>query len=810
MTMSDYLPLNSPSSVSVPAVSIPPVSIIVNTYNRGAWLEDALRGLAGLDYPDFEIIVVNGPSTDDSAEVIARRGTAIKALTCVQANLSVSRNVGIAAAAGEIIAFIDDDAVPHPQWLRRLVARYTDPVIGAVGGFTVDNTGTAWQMRKTLCDRFGNAHHVTDYFDERPLNRPGTPFYPSLLGTNSSFRASALRAIGGFDHAFAYLLDETDVCLRLVDAGWHVHFEPDALVWHQFAPSHIRSGNRVARTLYPSAVSRGYFIARHGGAADLTASGKALDAYRDELLATNARFERDGYIDAAHHHALNEDVMQGLREGQRQAMEAGGNPGGNLAEIATAPPPPFVRYAGDKGLEGGKGVAVSKGLAGSRGLRIALISQGWPPENDNGIARWTQQVAHGLVARGHTVHVLTKCASDVPEARDVPETIVFSDGIWLHRLHPDATLAPAAQERYGLPTGLGAWAMRVWREARFLKSFGVDLFSFPIWDLEGLPLLDDPDLTTVVSLHTTYAMARPFKPEWQERPLLAAQHVDPVIDAETALFDRAPWLLANSQAIIDEIATIYGRDVTARATIVPHGTPDPLVTRALAAAGRDADTLTGAPLRVLFVGRFEPRKGFDLAVRVAMGLIENTDVDVWFAGGVLDDDARATLASVGAEAIVDHPRVRFLGLVDRDALDDMYVAADIVLMPSRFESFGLVAIEAMAAGRPVLALDAAGLGEIARTEYGAWAFADGPDGADATVVGAILAEIERLDADRIELCNRGRMARAAWQDHFSIAAMITGLEAFYAKVAGYVDEPGYTDVMARVPSPKFERERALA
>ncbi|MGG2383090.1 glycosyltransferase family 2 protein, partial [Salmonella enterica] len=84
----------------------------------------------------------------------------------------------------------------------------------------------------------------------------GTPYYPSLLGTNSSFRSSALRAIGGFDHAFAYLLDETDVCLRLVDAGWRVLYEPRALVYHQFAASHIRSPRRVARTLFPSARSK--------------------------------------------------------------------------------------------------------------------------------------------------------------------------------------------------------------------------------------------------------------------------------------------------------------------------------------------------------------------------------------------------------------------------------------------------------------------------------------------------------------------------------------------------------------------------
>jgi glycosyltransferase involved in cell wall biosynthesis/GT2 family glycosyltransferase len=736
----------------------PPVSIVINTYNRGAWLDDALRALTGLDYPGFEVIVVNGPSTDTSAQVIARWAGAIKPLRCDEANLAVSRNLGIAAAAGAIIAFIDDDAVPHPQWLRRLVAPYRDAAVGAVGGFTVDNTGTGWQMRKVVCDRFGNAHHVSDYFDERPLNRPGTPFYPSLLGTNCSFRAEALRAIGGFDHAFAYLLDETDVCLRLVDAGWQVHFAPEALVWHQFAPSHIRSGDHVARTLHPSAVSRGYFIARHGGAADLVAAGEALDVHRRELLAVNARLARDGAIDAAHHHVLDEDLIQGLREGQRLAMTTGAQPGGNLSQVMAGAPPPFARFA----------VA--------SGRRIVLVSQGWPPDNDNGIARWTWLIAHGLVARGYQVHVLTRALV----GRDGPdESVVFGQGLWLHRLVPDADLAPAAQERYGLPADLAAWAMRVWREAQFLKSYGADLVSFPIWDCEALPLLDDPDFTTVVSLHTTYAMARPFKPEWLERPLLGARHVDPVIAAEHAVLARAPYLLANSQAIVDEISATYGLDPGARATIVPHGTPDPLETRNVAAAQREIRALTGAPLRVLYVGRFEPRKGFDIAARVACAMVDDGDVEFGFAGGVLDEAARATLAAVGAEAIAGHRAVRFMGLLDRAALDDAYVDADIVLMPSRFESFGLVAIEAMAAGRPVLALDAGGLGEVARDEAGARAFADGPD-----LVENLAAEIERLDGDRLELQRRGRQARAAWHDHYRIETMIDALAAFYAQIEG--------------------------
>ena len=736
-------------------VSLPRVSVIVNTYNRGALLDDALRGLDGLDYPDFEVIVVNGPSTDTSAEVIARRAPTIKALRCDQANLSISRNIGIAAASGAIIAFIDDDAVPHPQWLRRLIVAYADPAVGAVGGFTVDNTGTRWQMRKVVCDRYGRAHQVTDYFDERPLNRPGSPFFPSLLGTNSSFRAEALRAIGGFDHAFAYLLDETDVCLRLVDAGWHVRYEPQAMVWHQFAPSHIRSTERVARTVYPSAVSNGYFIARHGGANDLALAGAALDTYRDQVLEVQAHFGKNRVIDATHRHSLDQDLLQGLREGQRAAMASGHKPGGDLATIAAAPPPAFLRYAT------------------ASGHRVALVCHGWPPADDSGIARWTQLVAQGLCARGHHVHILTTATDGADE------TVTFSNGLWIHRLQPDPASARtgALVERYGLPWRQAAWADRVWQEAHFLKSFGLDLISFPIWDLQGLPLIDDPDFVTVVSLHTTYAMARPFKPEWQERPLLAAREVVPMIAVETAVLQRAPHLLANSRAIVAAIGEYHGVDVSARTTVVPHGTIDPLISRAAAAAARAAAQRDHAPLRVLFVGRFELRKGFDIAVQVARAVIDMPNVEMTLVGGTVDAAARDLIGRLNAGAVLNHPRIAFDDVLTREALDDAYVAADVVLMPSRFESFGLVAIEAMAAGRPVLALDGGGLGEVARDDYGARAFADRPDVADR-----IAGELVWLNTDREELEMRSDQARAAWAALFSAQAMAQSIAAFYDDV----------------------------
>ncbi|MGQ4828029.1 hypothetical protein, partial [Enterococcus faecalis] len=78
------------------------------------------------------------------------------------------------------------------------------------------------------------------------------------------------------------------------------------------------------------------------------------------------------------------------------------------------------------------------------------------------------------------------------------ETVTFENGLWLHRLVPDVAAAAAVVERYAIPHGQAAWAARVWREVQYLKSCGSDIASFPIWDLEGLPLLDETGFVPVV------------------------------------------------------------------------------------------------------------------------------------------------------------------------------------------------------------------------------------------------------------------------------------------------------------------------
>ncbi|MBX9730899.1 MAG: glycosyltransferase [Sphingomonas sp.] len=730
----------------------PSVSIVINTLNRATLLGDAISGVFQLDYPSFELIVVNGPSTDNSEAILEGWHGKIKHLRCSEANLSISRNVGIAAAAGDIVAFLDDDAVPHPRWLRYLTRHYADPSIGGVGGYTVDNTGVRWQVRKTICDRFGNAILVDDFFNERSLNFAGTPYYPSLLGTNSSFRLAALQQIGGFDHIFAYMLDETDVCLRLVDAGWHVVYEPAAMIFHQFAESHTRSANRKPRTLYPSVVSKTYFTNRHGQAEGLSSIAKALEDFRDEQFKAIAWMADHGDISHQHRLSLDEDVKQGTQAGMRASYRAlvEGKDRGDLA-VASKP---------------AEFLPVQKQAR----LRVALVSQGLPPENDAGIARWTSLLAAGLRDMGLDVHIITRAKAEPARS--------YQNGIWYHEVARDAAGADVISAKYQVPMGgVAEWMSAISREIDFLKTFGLDLVSFPIWDLEALPVLDDPDVASVISLHTTYALARPYKPEWSTRIVYGRSFVDKMIAAEAKALGFAPAILANSNAVVVEIDEAYGTQISDRCRLVPHGTHDILAEADLTVADKIARKRSNKKLRVLFAGRFEPRKGYDLALRMAAAVASKQAIHFDFAGCDLTE---STIQCAKAQSGVDPRSLRnavFHGDVDRARLDQLFVQSDVVIMPSRFESFGLVAIEAMAAGSPVLALSIGGLAEVVEDGVAGHLFQSENEFVE---VGADI--LIRLADNPLELERLATGAYSQFQERFTVPVMARLVAEFFGEV----------------------------
>lgn len=233
----------------------PQVSIVINTLDRADWLRRLLPALAVVDYPALEVIVVNGPSRDDTAALLASVGDRIKAAHCATANLSRSRNIGIAAAAGEIVVFIDDDALPaDASWLRELVTPLVDdPTLGAVGGPVLRGDQDEWEFQGRLGSDYGE---LREPFEAAALGlvADGRRWVRYTQGNNCAFRREALVAIGGFDETFAYYLDEVDVCLRLARAGRPIGLAPRAIVRHYSASAahrkswHDRNWDVMARS----------------------------------------------------------------------------------------------------------------------------------------------------------------------------------------------------------------------------------------------------------------------------------------------------------------------------------------------------------------------------------------------------------------------------------------------------------------------------------------------------------------------------------------------------------------------------------
>lgn len=211
----------------------PLVSVVICTYDRSKYLEKCIESIEKQTYPYFEIIIVNGPSTDETIQVLEKYPK-IKVVMQEKLNgLSFARNLGIEASDGEIIAFIDDDAVADSNWINYLVKGYKSESIGGVGGPVFDITGEWYQFKNGYISKAG----IPSFINEKDLNynNPKGEFFNYVMGTNSSFRKSALYDIGLFDETIKYYIDETDVCVRMIKSGYKIKHLDNPIVFHEMA-----------------------------------------------------------------------------------------------------------------------------------------------------------------------------------------------------------------------------------------------------------------------------------------------------------------------------------------------------------------------------------------------------------------------------------------------------------------------------------------------------------------------------------------------------------------------------------------------
>ena len=378
----------------------PTFTVAVLNHRRPHLLRRVLGAVAQLDYPAFEVVVVGDQPDLAGYDLPPGFDHQIRYTQVEQANISHSRNAALRLAAGEIVAFCDDDAVPEPDWLRALAEAFRRPDVAAASGLVLASDGLTveWQGRfflpsgRELRDPLAGSTkmRVADAWSQTTDGR-----FMGLIGVNSAFRRTAILEAGGFDEAYRYFLEETDIAIRLARKGWSAAMVPRAVVHHLREQNAVRSALSVPRNLHQIAASKAYFCDRHMPA---SAVERELERYRAARLAELDPYLRLGTLRSAGLKKLESQLDSGLEEGSARMPV--------LPLDATHAPPEFHKFHAP---------------GAHPQLRLALVS-GW------GIGPITKirRLARRLAGAGHMVSCFTYMSGPRP-AR-----VMFSNGVWTH------------------------------------------------------------------------------------------------------------------------------------------------------------------------------------------------------------------------------------------------------------------------------------------------------------------------------------------------------------------------------------------
>ncbi len=378
----------------------PTFTVAVLNHRRPHLLRRVMGAIAQLDYPAFEIVIVGDQPNLDGYDLPDNFARQVRFACLEEPNISRARNIALRLSAGDIVAFCDDDAAPEPNWLRALAEAFRKPEIAAASGkvMAADGVTVEWQGRlflpsgRELYDPMAGGHklRIVDAWSQTTDGR-----YLGLIGVNSAFRRAAVLAVGGFDEAYRYFLEETDLAIRLARQGWSSAIVPKAVVHHLREQNAVRSSKAVPRNLHQIAASKAHFCNRHMAANAVAAE---MARYRAARMAELDPHLRLGTLRAKGMRKLERQLDRGLAEGSKR------EPILPLGEAFI--PPAFHRFHAP-------GVRPR--------LRLAMVS-GW----GIGPIRRIGRLARQLAALGHTVSTFSYFSG--PQ----PKRVTFSNGVWFH------------------------------------------------------------------------------------------------------------------------------------------------------------------------------------------------------------------------------------------------------------------------------------------------------------------------------------------------------------------------------------------
>jgi hypothetical protein len=649
-------------------------------------LLSCVRSLLEQNHKAKRIVVVAGA---DSGPVVSQLlGAYKKEITIINfphRNLAEARNLAVKEMQDcEFVAFIDDDAIADPDWLHYLVDSFADPDVGCVGGWLLDKSGINYQFEFQEINVFGRGRSASIGY-----SREIQSWMPSPIGCNFAVRFEAWASIGGFDQVFKFFHEEIDLAVRLLRANWEISINPKAVVQHFEDNSDLRSQDDIPRSLIQKYVSIGYFQMRQTLTEGINASHLVSDLTQQVALTQNWLKHRvdEGRLDYQDAKLLENDMLIGISVGMRLGITAsigdasnGIAPSQNLQHI--------VKYHNTASPR-------------SRKQHVVFVCREEFGENSNGgISRWMYSLANRLSESGDiSVSVITQTLT-----RD-NSIEVLNSGVKVHRLGSNS---PDGRTPYVFSnfTGGGTYQSNVGYFVsqlieyldRLARHDSFDWIVCPVWEGIGAGL--PKSWPVLVTMHTMLEQI-------EDQGKLNKKEVEtwyfPRIKTEQLSIKRARSVIANSTASLERARNLRvgnPNDIS----LIPHSVdvPKDFLDNRIRRQDRKNS--------ILFIGRHEERKGFDLLL-LAWEKISRTNenLNLIIIGAEKEGPFAGIFNSLSKNV---RSTIEFTGKIDEVQKFKLLSESLAVIYPSRYESFGLVAIEAMAFGTPILAAERGGLSDV--------------------------------------------------------------------------------------------------
>ena len=726
----------------------PRVSIVISTLNRAESLRRTLLSLRQLDYPEFEVVVVVGPSTDHTDAVVSEFGDEIKVGRTRRAEpLGVSERRHPALLGGARRVHRRRLGAGSVVAERRRAARFEDGEVAAAGGPVYDFDGASLFSRYSLVDIHGDTMIWRNGPNpSRALAAPLSNLVVYPIGTNAVFRRSVLVALGGFDEELGHYFDDADIGRRVVDSGLGRARRASAgssTTSGSRARPGRRSGSRetCTRTSGAEPTSRFGTVAprrARRGRQTLRADRRALPR-RPPLvpgsrLASRPTTWRDS---SATRSARPTTEWKALCE----------SPGSASPRGSTMPARSF---------------APSAGRVPARRLHVCIVSQEYLPKQLNGIGRLSHELAIALAERGHVVRILTEAEEH--------DSVELENGVWVHRV----VARPATSARGHRAPRRGSGTSRRASSGSCAGSTTltpVDIVQMPNWNSEGIAVLEDGGFTSILGLHT------PLETIARIDPRVDPQHpeVRQLLALERRCYERRRHSSPVGPRACSQVEDEYGIELPRnRIGFVPFGIRDRRNPSPLSCPGS---------VNVLFVGRLEARKGIDTLLDAVAILLRRDarrrvhDRRERLASSASPAAPTARSSSARRRCRSREGRVFFRGVVPDEELDRYYAGCDVFVAPSRSESFGLILLEAMREAKPVIAGDVGGMREVVEHEGNGLLVPPG----DASAFADALRRLVTSPSLRERF---GRRSRELFVERFTAARMAEGYERFCTKLLG--------------------------